>query len=201
MSARQNLITAIMGDRGHGKTPFIIGDAEHNVTGIIDSSKYLERGMKVLIVDTYDHPTYKKLNVPIITIDQIPKWKKGIYRFICSDFDAFEQVIVNKHTGLFNCAVIFEDAYKIIPQKLSKAFCSFLLDTKGRNVDCLFLYHAWGFVPKDLYRLLDAFEIFKMGEHPVIRKGEMSGCYERVCQVFDEVMKNPNKYYHKSLLV
>lgn len=194
---RQNMIILAVGDRGSGKTPYIIGDEQYQVTGMIDAGKYLERGMKVLIVDTFDHPKYRRAGIKQIQPEQIKVWKKGVYRMFGSDFDAMFESI---NTSLYNALLVYEDAYKYVPQKLPKPFVSFLIDTKQKNVDIIFLYHAWGFIPKDLFRLVDAFEIFKSEEHPLVRKTELSGCYERVVKVYERVMKHPSKYYHESLL-
>lgn len=188
-----NVVGIIFGEKGVGKTPFLIGDESVPVKGIIDS--YLSRGMKFLILDTYDHPKYR--HIPIIQPKQIHYWKKGVYRYFSSDM---EEMLGAIKKGLWNCGVGLEDFHKWVDQYFLENYLNEInIDSKNRNNDIFYLTHAWGWAPKDLYRIADVFEIFKNSEHPSVRKKELSGCYDRVLKAWEEVMASDNKYIHKTV--
>jgi hypothetical protein len=193
---RQNLISALVADRGKGKTPFIIGDKTVPVEGIVES--YLNRDMKFLILDTVNHSKYR--HIPRIEINQIKFWKKGVYRFWGNRAELKKMLVVISQE-LFNAGVACEDAHKYIDTPVPDALIDFLIDTKEKNIDFFFLYHAFGWIPKDLYRVIDAYEIFKSSEHPKVRKEQLSGCYEKILKVWEEVNASENNYLHKTVFV
>lgn len=190
----ENIIAALVADRGEGKTTYITGDESIPLPGIID--KYLKKGMKVLIIDTYDHPSYR--HIPRIRTNQIAFWKKGVYRFYGNKTEIKElfDVISKK---LFNCAVVCEDAVKYIDADVPDALVDFMIDTKQKNIDLYFLYHAWGWIPKALFRLIDAFEVFRSGEHPKVRKDQLGGCYDRVLEIWERISKSGKQYEHETV--
>lgn len=192
--ARQNLICTLVADRGRGKTPFIIGDKEIPVKGICDA--YLSNGMKVLILDTIDHPKYR--HVPRIELTEVRSWNKGMYRYWGnrSQMKDMFNVISN---SLTNAVVVFEDCHKYIDSPVPDSIIDFLIDTKQKNVDIFFLYHSFGWIPKDLYRVIDVYEIFKSTEHPKVRREQLSGCYEKILKAWEEVNNSPDPYIHKTV--
>lgn len=183
---RINYVITGNGRRGSGKTTWIFKLIE----------MYKKRGMKVLIVDTYDHPSYK--DVPVLQPDQLKHWKKGVYRMFGSDFDTMLKAI---DTYLYNALIVFEDAYKYQERKLDPNVKRFVIDSKGKNLDIIFLYHAWGWIPPDLLRISDYLEVFKTNDSPETRKNYITGYYPEAMRIYTEVMADASPYAHKSISI
>lgn len=191
-----NSVSALFGGRGVGKTPYILGDKSLGIKGL--ANIYLSKGMRVLIVDTYDHPSYK--SIPAIKPKDLLKWntKKGIYRiFVRPDEMPELNKIINE--TVYNTFLVYEDAYKHQSEELDWSIMRLIGDCKGKNVDILFMYHCWELAPKDLYRYLDYIEVFKTKDSPEDRKKSIKGYFKEAMQAYNEVMAHPSRYYHKTL--
>jgi hypothetical protein len=187
-----NKISLILGKRGTGKTDYLKGNPKHNLRGFIPL--YLKRGMKVLIVDTIDHPSYR--DIPIIKKEQLAGWKKGVYRIFCRASEMPELCNLINET-LWNTLVVFEDAHKHQDVRIDKSVMDLMSDSKQKNVDIIFMYHLFAKAPKDLYRYVDFIEVFKTKDHPSVREADMVGYYDAMLSAWNEVMKHPSLYHHK----
>lgn len=191
---RFNLVGAIFGMRGTGKTEYLKGNESLNLPGLMKPT--IEQGKKVLILDTFDHPSY--FDVPIIKPQDLQYWKKGIYRcFVRPDDMAALNTHINSLKSMWNTLIVYEDAYKHQSEKLDKPIKELIIDSKQKNIDMVFMYHSFSMAPKDLYRMLDFIELFKTKDHPSARKDDMPGYYEQALQVYEEVKNNPSRFYHK----
>lgn len=195
--SRQNKISCLIGDRGTGKTPVIIGDSAHGVKSL--AAIYVQKGCSVIIVDTVDNKKYQGLVIDLKPTDDLSKLKPAIYRIIMS-IDAFQNIVKKFNQGLRNAAIFYEDAFRYVPKMIDTSLVSQLLDSKQKNIDTFFLYHAWGWIPKDLFRVIDDFLIFKSSEHPRVRQAELSGKYEKVLAAWNRAMASPNRYYNELVL-
>lgn len=189
-----NSVIAIFGRRGSGKSEFVLGNPDHNIPGIIPL--YPAKGMKVLIVDTIDHPSYR--HIPVIKKEQIPSWKKGVYRIWVPSQEMPElNLFLNKYIS--NCLLLYEDAYKHQYEELDRPIIELIGDSKAKNIDIIFMYHLWAHGPKDLYRYLDFIEIFKTKDTPEARKKDMVGYYNDAMQIHKQVMAHASPFHHQSL--
>jgi thymidine kinase len=93
-----NKVSGIVGGAGSGKTTELLRIAK----------QYLAKGMKVLIYDDFDHPSYR--HVPTITISQFPYWKSGMYRIIHPDVNEVYKAI---NDNVWNALIVFEDCFKL----------------------------------------------------------------------------------------
>ncbi len=182
-----NMVSVLVGDRGTGKTTYL-----KKLIPI-----YLAKGMKVLIIDTLAHDAY--VDIPIISIAQLPAWKKGVYRLIIPSYE-FNEAIAQVKEHVWNALIVVEDAYKVIKRKLPKEVEEYIIDTKQKNVDMIFMYHSWAWVMKDLITIADCFQLFKTGDHPSYRKEAMAGCYPQVERAYNKVMQSKNPYETISIL-
>jgi hypothetical protein len=159
---RNNIVSVIVGTRGTGKTDF--------VKNLLCSS--LSGFKKKLVVDTFDSDVWKNLKtwnwsnqenilVPILPPENFSRWNSGIYRMFHSDTDYLMQLIQD-HAN--NCQIVFEDATKYVGSKLSKDMKKFVLDSKQKNLDLIFIFHSLGSVPPDLIRVADTLTLFKTNE-------------------------------------
>lgn len=189
-----NTVTGLFGARGVGKTPYILGDAQYNIKGLVKT--YLEKDMKVLIIDTFDHPSYK--SVPIIKPKQLIGLKPGVNRIFCRPDQMPELNRIINET-VYNTFLIYEDAYKHQSEDLDLNIMRLIGDSKGKNVDIMFMYHCYELAPKDLYRYLDYLEIFKTKDSPEDRKKSMRGYFKEALETYNEVMAHPSRYFHKTL--
>jgi len=187
-----NTVSAIFGMRGTGKTEYLKGNASLNLPGFFSS--YLKKDMKILIIDTFDHPSYR--DIKIIKPEQLSKWKKGVYRIFVRVEQMPDLCALISET-LWNTLVVFEDAHKHQYNRIDKSIMRLIGDSKQKNIDIIFMYHNWSLAPKDLYRYLDLIEVFKTKDHPQCRKDDMPGYYHDALKVYDEVKNNSSRYYHK----
>lgn len=192
-----NKVTALFGARGKGKTEFLRGNEKFKLPGFFKAA--LAKGQKVLIVDTINHPSYQ--DIPFITFEQLRTWKKGIYRIIIdpeqiAEFTAY----LNSLDSLWNTLIVFEDAYKHTSERLSKPCKRLIIDSKQKNIDIIYMYHAFGWAPKDLYKVLQLIQLFKIGDHPECRKKDMPGYYEEALKTYNEVQAHESDFYSKLIV-
>lgn len=193
-----NTINLLLGARGTGKTVFVTGDKEIKQECLIDI--YINKGMKVLILDTYDHPSYA--GIKIIKPEQINNnWKRGVYRCFCLP-DDFEELLGIVYNNFWNGAIIIEDAYKTQRGKTTRNLSRLIGDSKNKNIDIYLMFHTWKYVPKDLYTYLDYIELWKTkGMLTSREENELADNYPAVEFAYNQVQKNPNPYYHQTINV
>lgn len=189
-----NTVSAIFGKRGSGKTEFLKGNEALQLPGFFKPS--LSNDMKVLTIDTIDHPSYR--DIPFIAPERLKGWKKGVYRtFVKADEMPELNQLINDLPSMWNTLLVYEDAYKHQYDKLSKPVKDLIIDSKQKNINMVFMYHGFSMAPKDLYRMLDFIELFKTKDHPSVRKDDMPGYYDQALKVYNEVQANPSRFYHK----
>lgn len=195
MDKRFNAIGAIFGQRGTGKTDYLRGNPQHNLEGLMNIyPKY--KNMKVLIIDTFDHPSYS--NVPVLKPDEFKKWQSGIYRIFtyAEDIPKLNRFI-NSSPSIYNTLLVYEDAYKHTSGKVDKSLRQILADSKQKNIDIVFMYHSFAQAPPDIYRLIDYIELFKTKDSPKCRESFMPGYFDEAMKVYNSVKQNKNTFYHE----
>jgi hypothetical protein len=193
-----NTVNLLLGRRGTGKTVFVTGEDGIVQDNLIDI--YVQKEMKVLILDTYDHPSYQQ--VKRILPEQInDSWKKGVYRCFVRPAE-MEDLLSVVYDNFWNGALILEDAFKHQKKNLSDNCANMVGDSKNRNVDMYFMYHTWSFVPLDLYRYLDFIELFKTKTPPGKREeNELADNYEDVLAAYERVRNHESRFYHETINV
>lgn len=179
---RINNVSAIIGRRGTGKTTY--------VRKLIDEYRKSLPNQKILIADTIDHPAYK--DIAAINIDLLKRWKNAnVYRIYGSNTD---EILNTINTHLYNALVVFEDASKYIRRQLSDNVRAFILDSKQKNLDLIFLFHGFSYVPPEMFRVLDTITIFKC-DNPSYRKNDIVA-FDEVMKAYEFVMNSKNFYEH-----
>lgn len=190
---RFNTISAIFGQRGSGKTDYLKGNPKHRLPGVMNI--YPPKGMKVLIVDTFDHPSYR--NVPVLPMDKFSKWKSGIYRIFTPAEDIPQlNKFINAQKSIWNTCIVYEDAYKHTFKTIDRSLIQLMADSKQKNIDIVFMYHSFAQAPPDLYRYLDYIECFKTKDSPVCRKTFMPGYFDEAMRVYNQVAADKNPFGH-----
>lgn len=188
---RFNKIAGIFGKRGSGKTEYLRGNKEFGIVGFIAPA--LQKGQKVLIVDTLDHPSYS--DIPIIKIENLLSWKKGCYRIYVPVYQMPQ--LLEVVSNIWNALIVFEDARKYIKKTIPDPVLKLIGDSKQQNVDIIFMYHSFSHAPKDLYSYLEYIELFKTKFHPKCRMEELGGEYEEAVKAYEEVTASSNPFAHK----
>lgn len=187
MSYRINNVSTILGRRGSGKTTY--------ARKLIEEYKLALPEQKILIADTLDHPSYR--DIPAIDLDLLQRWiNPNIYRIYGSNTD---EILYSIGEKLYNALVIFEDASKYLRASLNNDVRKFILDSKQKNLDLIFLFHGFAFVPPELFRLMDNIVIFK-SDSPEPRKNYIVA-YDQVKEVYEKVMKSENPYEHATVRI
>ena len=190
--SRFNKIIGIFGKRGTGKTVFTVGDSKLKVLGLINL--YLKKHIKVLIIDTIDHPAYR--HIPTMPMEKLKFWKSGVYRVIIKSEDIAKlNYILNSSLSIWNTALIYEDCRKHTFKTIDKSFAEILGDSKQKNNDIIVMYHNFGECPNDLFRKLDYIQCFKTMDSPYCRKAAMPGFYDNAMNIYEQVKKNKNPFY------
>jgi hypothetical protein len=201
-NTRFNSIIAAIGMRGTGKTLFFLGskyavkmeDKKLNIPGVFEI--YEKKKMKILIIDTLDHPSYK--NIGILSPAQFLKFNSGISRAYMEPEKILQLVNqINKTAHFNNTLLVFEDAGKYTDKILPKVFNRLIIDSKQRNIDIIFIYHSWSHTPNDVFRKgLDAIQLFKTSDAPKVRQNYLPE-YDKVYKAFEDVKNNGNNFYSK----
>lgn len=195
---RFNKVFAIFGQRGSGKTEFLKGNAQLKIPGIINIYPQRTPPMKVLIIDTFDHPSYQ--NIPVLGVNQLPHWQSGIYRCFTNAEDMPKlNRFLRDSPAIWNTLLVYEDAYKHTSKIIDRSLINLMADSKQKNIDICFMYHSFAQAPPDLYRYLDFIELFKTKDSPECRKNFMPGYFNKAFEIYKEVQKNPSQFYHKTI--
>ncbi|MDD4699208.1 MAG: hypothetical protein PHV07_02985 [Oscillospiraceae bacterium] len=195
-----NKIILIAGQRNSGKT----NSGKALINAYYDAHGETNR---ILIVDTVDHEQYR--HVQAIEPHFIKAWKSktGVYRCFSSpppgaDTDWHLQIVTGKdESGILyfnNGLFVIEDATKLTEDRLQPYLRNFLADTKQFNVDVIFMFHGFGFVPRRLWKLADVVVIHKTVENFNQIKGNIPapGLIE---PAFITVQNHPNRYYSQTV--
>lgn len=187
METRINKVSLFLGRRGSGKTV--------RVQDVINKYHTAHPEKKILVVDTLDHPMYR--NLPRINTEMLGRWTgSGVYRIFEKDMDAVMFQIAEK---LYNALVVFEDASKYIRRQLSDFERSFIIDSKQKNLDLIFMFHGFSYPPPEMFRIVDVIEIFKC-DNPQYRKSDLVN-YDEIYEAWLDVMDSKNPYAHKPVII
>ena len=185
--ARINLVSIFSGKRGTGKTWFFLKT-------FLSIYRKFNPKKRIVIIDTIDHPMYR--HIPQIKSEMLSRWKRpgGVYRIFGEDPDV---MLENVEKYLRNALVVFEDASKYINANLQDSVRRSVLDSKQKNLDMLFMFHGFSYIPPKLLRISDEITIFK-SDNPDYRKKEIVA-YEDVKKSWQAVMADPNPYAQKTV--
>lgn len=195
---RFNQVGIIIGQRGTGKSFFLLGskwsakpgDDQLNKQGILEI--YEKKNMKVLIVDTLDHPSYRK--VPIIDQKNFPKWNSGVVRTIIDPDDAKNLVTyLDNAKNALNSLIVFEDAGKYTEKNLPPAFKRLIINSKQKNIDIIFMYHCFIDTPSNIFTKSDFIQLFKTEDSPLVRKNNIR-LFDKVYNAYEQVNNHPNSF-------
>jgi hypothetical protein len=198
---RFNLVGTIIGQRGTGKSIFLLGakysakpeDQKLKIPGLIDTA--LKNGFKVLIVDTLDHPAYRR--IPILKQQEFLKFNKGVARTWLQPDEMRPFVdLINRSPHMNNTFVVFEDAGKYTEKNLPPEFKRLIMDSKQRNIDIVFMYHCFIDTPANIFTKADYIQLFKTEDSPKVRKNNLR-LYDKVEAVHTEVKNHKSRFYGK----
>lgn len=200
MQPRFNKVGLILGKRGSGKSLFTLGsdfaakeeDRKLGIKSVITTA--LKTGKKVLVVDTLDHPAYRRIK--ILQQKEFDSFTSGVARVFMRP-DQIAQLVskINRSAQFYNSLIVFEDAGKYTESRLPKPFKELIADTKQKNIDLLFMYHCWSDTPMDMFRKgLDFIQLFKTEDHPIVRKNNIP-LYEKIESIYQDVFNNPSRFY------
>lgn len=188
----QNKIITVIGARGTGKTPFILGgDFEEGIANI-----YLKKRMSTLIIDEIDHPKYR--HVPLLLPKDYGKLNSspGIYRTVCSiqHMDNLNHKIANEKL-IWNTLIVYEDCPKYVPKVFRRDIELTLLgNSKQQNVDLCFIAWNWSDTPPDLLKKTNLIAVFKTSDGPEVRENCISRCYAACEQAHKIVCSGKEPY-------
>lgn len=179
---RLNKISLVVGGRGTGKTTFVKQIIKANVQP------------KVLIVDTFEHPAYS--DVQTITIDMLPRWKKGIKRIIIRDF---LPTITAMNQHVYNTLIVFEDCTKYFRSTLPDQVFHIFYDSKQKNNDIILLYHGFRSILPEIMANANTLTLFKIGEQIKRYAGKMD--FDQVDAIHKQIQASPDPFIHKTILI
>lgn len=185
--ARTNKVSLFIGTRGSGKTWFTIKEF---------IPWYMRRhpSQKVLVLDMVDHPDYQDL--PRITPGHLARWSgAGIYRMFQADTAEMLQGVKDH---FINGLLIVEDASRFLGGVLDDDTKKFVLNSKQRNIDIVFMFHSFSYAPPKLLEVTDIFEIFRTAS-PAGRKQYLN-CYDEVFSKWQEVMSIKKGWPHRTVV-
>lgn len=189
---RENIVWLFAGTRGTGKTTA--------VKQVVKSSLM----KKKLVVDSFDSPVWEDMEhfgyengvnekIPIIDIEMLRRWQSGTYRLIGSDL---EPIMDGIEQSVMNALIVFEDATKYIGSRLNSNVKRFVLDSKQKNLDLVFIFHSLVSIPPDLVRVANYLTLFKTQEGlPSTNKYP----FPEIPVAMDALRKSTNKYEHKTI--
>lgn len=196
---RLNKLITVVGAKGTGKSVFTNNDDPAYDPGLIQRWMKARKGRpdeRVLIIDTVDHPSYRKFQ--IIEPEHIPAFKKGIKRVIVNKtkFDRLFKIL----QGQTNIMVVCEDSTKYIRnnEKISDDLNDYMTNIKQFNVDLVFIYHSIGMINLDIARMTDLLVLFKSPDPPSNGK---FGQLKTVRDAYEKVMSDQNPFAREVIVI
>ncbi len=181
-NVRMNKCEVWIGQRGSGKTTLFRKQVEPVIK------------KKILIIDTMDHTAYR--DVAIIRPSDIKRWQGGKARIIVSDFD---RLFGEMQQHLYNAVVLMEDCYRYLGEKKPpKEVVNFILESKQRNLDMVFMVHAFVYAYADFFRLCNSMVLFKTKDTPLVRKENLPN-YDEVVTAYNALKKDTNPFAYKKI--
>lgn len=180
-------ITLVLGQRGTGKTTFILNEIEKSAD------------KKILIIDTADNKKYE--HIPIIQPEWLAKWKSGTKRTLVTDNDRLLNAITSH---LHSATVFYEDCGAYLGRyTLDDRVYKMMIRSKQLSLTPYFVLHSWGFVYSDLLRFVDRIVLFSTKDSPESKKKYMSAyalvaaADKRVKARFNE---GPEHFHHHEII-
>lgn len=184
----------VAGTRGTGKTDFL--------KDLLYVSKQGFR--KQLVVDTFDSDVWHNLktfvnphqvNVPVrvLPVEKFQYWSQGLYRMFSSDTELMMSEIQQHAT---NCQIIFEDATKYVGSVLTKDMKKFVLDSKQKNLDLIFVFHSLASIPPDLVRVADTLTLFKTNEGD---PSKVKYPFPDIIPMMEKLRASKNRYENRTI--
>lgn len=193
--SRTNKVILIAGTRGTGKTDFV-----KNL--LFKMSKTFP---KCLVVDTFDSDVWHNLStwnapertnkIPVIPIPKFSRWKSGIGRMYSANTSLIMEQVQEYARNTF---IVFEDATKYVGSKLTEDMKLFVLDSKQKNLDLVFIFHSLAAIPPDLVRVADILVLFKTNEG---KPSEWKYPWGEIPEMMAKLKASKNRYEHKSLML
>lgn len=186
-----NKIYTVVGARGQGKTPFIIGGQFEE--GM--AKKWLKRGMSTLIIDELNHPSYRHIPTLMPKDYKLLSSTQQIYRTLCplqNMSSLLEKIAVENL--VWNSLLVLEDAGKYIPLNIGQTEKTLIGNSKQQNVDMVAMFWNWGEIPPGFLRQTNYLVIFKTSDGPECREQYIRGCFNDCLQAHKLVCsgKAPN---------
>ncbi len=183
-----NKIYSVIGARGTGKTPLIMGGEDERGMAKI----FLEKKMSVLILDTLDHPKYSMIQTILPKDFGKLSRSTGIYRCLANADDM--QIVIRELKKVWNTFIVFEDAYKYTGTRFNQDMRTVIADSKQQNNDLLYMYSCWAWTPIDLVRQANYLIVFKTMDSPECRMTALGGCAKEVENAHIKVMTGKPRY-------
>jgi len=184
---RINYVNLLLGRRGTGKTYYLLNE-------LIPTYQKHRPDMKILIMDTFENPGYK--HIAKIDSKKIKVWVRpgSIYKVYGSNT---KEILADIQEDASNMLIIFEDATKYIKKVLQEDVRKFIIDSKQKNLDLIFLFHGFSSTPPELFRLADTLTMFRT-DNPIYRKSDIIE-YDLDSSLFKKIKNSKNKYAKATL--
>lgn len=192
-------VGVLIGGRDTGKTTYMRGNKTLNINGYVAEKIKEESLVGVIVIDTQrERDTYATVTkVTGAELVQGHKKYKGGALHVIVDVDTKDEVVKWIRLNVKHCFILVEDAKNIVPKNIGYTeWEKLVIDSKNIFCPVWFMYHTWMAVPKELYGLMDAIEVFKIKQHPVVRRSDIMN-YEEVLEVYERVKDHKNPYYHE----
>ncbi|MBI2258160.1 MAG: hypothetical protein HYU67_04585 [Flavobacteriia bacterium] len=187
MEIRTNKIFLLVGNRGTGKTDFCKKLINHSALP------------KKLVVDTFDSPVWQNMKtydnlagvnvpIPILSPEELPSHKQGLYRTFSPNTRLLEEKVAQYCT---NSLVILEDSTRYYKPMLTENQRIYLLNSKQKNVDFVLVFHYLSAVPPEIVKLADYLTLFKTNEGFYDNK---KWYQPEIKTIFDHIKKSKNRF-------
>jgi hypothetical protein len=189
-------IGVLIGGRDSGKTTHMKGNPSIGVPSFVEDFCKKSKLKGVIIIDTQiERDSYAE----VAKISHPKEYRSGAVHLIVNNENKDEFVeYIRLHVK--DTFVLIEDARIIVPTHSVKGtvFESLIIDSKNIHCTVWFMYHTFMAVPKELYGWLDVLKLFKVKQHPINRKRDITN-YEEVLKAYNQVQAHRSPFYNKTL--
>ena len=95
-----------------------------------------------------------------------------------------------------NSLIVFEDATRYFPSRLTKNQKNYLLNSKQNNTDIILVFHFMATVPPDIVKMADFIVLFKTNEGVFDNKKYL---HPEMKTAFDLISKSKNNFVNVTI--
>jgi hypothetical protein len=186
------------------ETILIIGRRQTGKTTFTKEKLIARQSQKTLVVDTFDHPSYREFKE--LHPDRIIEWQKkvqkGLYRvYQGNPISNLETLFTN----VYDAFLILEDAAKYLDSNIPRSVKQGFIDHRNRGLDLAIMFHNFSDVAPYIVKMCNRIVLFRTNDnlqipqHKFYNWNEIEERQQRIRTLIDKGQKPA--WYNETIIM